>query len=164
MRIDPDHFEFQRWRKNMKTLFKSILTLVFLGLFTAQYAAAQEGPCTDTDVPTETEDEDTEDDEKKEEGDVEKDDSGGYWWNDDGEIKRVWPKDDPEAPWNRTTESQQSSGETGDQEEAHEEYLTDLEIAYLLLLDSGHSEEEAVWVLEVMFPPEDNAVAVPAFL
>ena len=147
----------------MKTLFKSILTLLFLGVFTVQHAAAQEGPCTDTDLPTETED--AEGDEKGNEGDVEKDDSGVYWWVDNGEIKRVWPKDDPNAPWNRPTESEQSSGETGPQEDGHnEEYRRDLDIAYLLLLDSGHSDEEVVWVLEMMFPHIDHAIAIPAFL
>ena len=175
---------YERWRKTMTPLFKSILTLLFLGLFTAQYAAAQEGPCTDTDLPTETEDEDTEDDEQKEEDDVEKEDEDdldemypGFelpdWVPDPADV---FDCDQPGAadlapywcPWENPeddTESEQSSAETGNQEDRHdEEYLTDLDIAFLFLLDSGHSEEEAVWVLEVISPPQDNAIAIPAFI
>ena len=59
-----------------------------------------EGPCTDTDIPGETEgtEEDSDDDKKKRiKWMCSEDDNGNYWWNDDEEIKRVWPRDDPNA-------------------------------------------------------------------
>ena len=79
---------------------------------------------------------------------------GGLYWC-------PYPGGDTEGD----TESEKSSAEPSDQEDRyHEEYPTDLDIAFLSILDSGHSEEEAVWIMDVMFPPEDNAVAIPAFI
>lgn len=149
----------------MKTVSKALATFLFVGLVTVQHASAQEddGPCTDPDVPAETEDEETDDDKDKDE-EVEKDDSGGYWWNDDGDIKRVWPTNDPDAPWNRSQQSSQSSADDDNPDDVSEKaHLTDLEIAYLFLLCRGHSEEEAVWIIEVMFQPGERAIAIPAF-
>lgn len=91
----------------MTTLMKMYFATLVICLVSVQSVSAQQkGPCTDTDVPAETEGtEEDSDDNEEEEADVQRDDNGNYWWNDNGEIKRVWPRDDPNAPWNQASKS-----------------------------------------------------------
>ena len=106
---------------------------------------------------------------------MQRDDNGNYWWNDDGEIKRVWPRDDPNAPWNQANKStaagddldqlnpndspgpydqqnpHDSPGPYGGEEEFAEAFQSDvgseMEWTYLLLLEMGLSDKEAMSLL-----------------
>ena len=151
----------------MRALLKTFFAMLVICFVSVQSVSAQQkGPCTDTDIPGETEGtEEDSDDEKKEEeqADVQRDDNGNYWWNDDGEIKRVWPKDDPNAPWNKASKST-STGDDLDQAnpndspgpyDGEEEFAdafqsdvgSEIEWTYLLLLEMGLTDNEALSLL-----------------
>lgn len=136
----------------MTTLVKTLFATMIITLVSLQGVSAQEkGPCTDPDLPGETESTEEDSDDKKEEEDVQRDDSGNYWWNDNGEIKRVWPKDDPNAPWNRPSKST-SSRDDIDQANPNDSPgpYTDSDILIemmLLMMDCGVNEKEALAIL-----------------
>ena len=169
----------------MRALLKTFFAMLVICFVSVQSVSAQQkGPCTDTDIPGETEgtEEDSDDDKKEEDqADVQRDDNGNYWWNDDGEIKRVWPRDDPNAPWNQANKSTSAGDDLDqanpndspgpydqpwpyDQQNPHDspgpyggeeafadasqgDISSEIEWTYLLLLEMGLSDNEAMLLL-----------------
>lgn len=117
-------------------------------------SAQEKGPCTDTDLPGETESTEEDTGDKKEDdgqADVQRDDNGDYWWNDNGTIKRVWTVDHPDAPWNRPSNST-STGDEVDQANPNDSpgpYTEDDMLMELMLsmMDYGVDEDGALEIL-----------------
>ena len=159
----------------MTTLVKAFLAMMFICLMSVQSVSAQEkGPCTDPDLPGETEGTEEDSDDKKEdesEPDVQRDDNGNYWWNDNGDIKRVWPRDHPDAPWNRANQSS-SSDEDLDQANPNDSpgpYTDDailIDIMLVMMDYSVDADEALEMLLSDMFDPNprDEAIAIPNLL
>lgn len=159
----------------MTTLVKAFLAMMFICLMSVQSVSAQEkGPCTDPDLPGETEGTEEDSDDKKEdesEPDVQRDDNGNYWWNDNGYIKRVWPKDHPDAPWNRPNNST-ASEEDPDQANPNDSPgpFTDdtilIEIMLVMMDYSVDADEALAMLISGMSDPtdRDKAIAIPALL
>ena len=159
----------------MIILVKAFLAMMFVCLISVQSVSAQEkGPCTDPDLPGETESPEEDSDDKKEdagEPDVQKDDNGDYWWNDNGDIKRVWPKDHPDAPWNRVNKST-SADEDLDQANPNDSpgpYTDDailIDIMLVMMDYSVDADEALEMLLSGMFDPNprDEAIAIPNLL
>ena len=139
----------------MKILVKTFFAMLLICVVSTQVVSAQEkGPCTDTDLPGETESTEEDSGDKKEDdgqADVQRDDNGDYWWNDNGTIKRVWPVDHPDAPWNRPSNST-STGEEVDQANPNDSpgpYTEDdmLMELMLIMMDYRVDEDAALEIL-----------------